>query len=79
MEKADGEIIVLTDIDCIYQKNWLRRINEIFQNEKYNVITSHALPYSNQKNSLAELKKMKTLLKIISKNYTAKYSKEKKN
>ncbi len=53
-EKAEGDIIVLSDIDCLYQKNWLKRINEIFQNEKINVITSYILPFPSQNNSLAE-------------------------
>lgn len=54
LNHISGDIIVLTDIDCIYQKKWLKRINEIFQNIKHNVITSYALPFPNQKKSLAE-------------------------
>ncbi|MFW9987570.1 MAG: glycosyltransferase [Candidatus Odinarchaeota archaeon] len=49
-----SDIIILSDIDCIYQTNWLRRINEIFQDQKYNIITGLYLPFPNQKNSLAE-------------------------
>ena len=54
LNQTTGDIIVLTDIDCIYQKNWLRKINKIFQNKKYNVITSHFLPFPNQNSPLAE-------------------------
>jgi len=54
LKESDGDIIILTDIDCIYQKNWLNKINEIFQNKKYNVITGYHLPFQESKSSLAE-------------------------
>jgi len=54
LNQTTGDIIVLTDIDCLYQKNWLRKINKIFQNKKYNIITSHFLPFPNQNSPLAE-------------------------
>jgi len=54
LKEADGDIIVITDIDCVYQKNWLSRINEIFQDEKYNVITGSFIPYQDRENSLVE-------------------------
>lgn len=59
LKYINGELIILTDIDCIYQKNWLRKINEIFQNKKYNIITSSYLPYQNRKSSLAEFNNIK--------------------
>ncbi len=59
LSEAEGDIIVLTDIDCVYQKNWLRTINEIFQNKNYNVITGLYLPFSDRKNSLAEFNRIK--------------------
>jgi len=59
LKHVEGDIIVITDIDCIYQKNWLSRINEIFQDKKYNVITGLYLPYSECKSSLAEFNKIK--------------------
>jgi len=60
LKEVDGDIIIITDIDCIYRKNWLNRINEIFQNKKYNVITSHALPYQWRKNALAEFNRIRS-------------------
>ena len=54
LKEADGDIIVLTDIDCIFFKEWLSKINEIFQNKKYNVITGTAFPFQDRNNSLAE-------------------------
>lgn len=54
LKLIDGDIIVLTDIDCIYQKNWLRKINSIFQDSKHNVITGSTLPFPESHNSLAE-------------------------
>ncbi|MEE9379171.1 MAG: glycosyltransferase family 2 protein [Candidatus Lokiarchaeia archaeon] len=66
LKEVDGDIIVLTDIDCIYQVNWLTRINEIFQNRKINVITSYALPFPNQKSSLAEYNNIKYGYNLVS-------------
>ncbi len=54
LKETDGDIIVLTDIDCLYQKKWLTRINEIFQDKKYNIITSNVLPFPGQNKSLSE-------------------------
>lgn len=54
-----GDIIVLTDIDCVYQKNWLSKINETFQNSKYNVITGLYLPFHDRNTSLAEYNRIK--------------------
>lgn len=54
LQDLEGDIIILTDIDCIYQKNWLKKINKIFQASKYNVITGLYLPFLNIKTSLAE-------------------------
>ncbi len=58
LKEVDGDIIILTDIDCVYQKNWLSKINKIFQNEKYNVITGLYLPFPDRKNSLAEFNRI---------------------
>jgi len=54
LKEIDGDIIIITDIDCIYPKNWLSKINDIFQDKKHNVITSLYLPYESRKGSLAE-------------------------
>lgn len=54
LEHVKGDIIVITDIDCIYQKVWLSKINNLFQNQKYNVITGSFLPYPDRSSSLAE-------------------------
>ncbi len=59
LKQVEGEIIILTDIDCVYYKNWLRKINEIFQNKKYNVITGLYLPFPERNNSLAEYNRIK--------------------
>ena len=59
LKEVEGDIIVLTDIDCTYQKNWLSNINEIFQNEKYNVITGFYLPFPDGKNSFSEFNRIK--------------------
>lgn len=54
LEKVEGDIIILTDIDCKYQRNYLEKINNIFQKQKCNVITGSVLPYQENKNSLGE-------------------------
>lgn len=59
LQHVDGDIIVLTDIDCVYQKDWLTKINNIFQNTKYNVITGLYLPFPDRSNSLAEFNRIK--------------------
>lgn len=59
LSDVDGDIIIITDIDCIYPKHWLGRINEIFQDKKINVITGLYLPYQEQKNSLAEVNRIR--------------------
>lgn len=56
---VEGDIIVLTDIDCIYQKNWLSKITKIFENHKYNVITGLYLPFNDRTTSLAEYNRIK--------------------
>lgn len=66
LKEVDGDIIVLTDIDCIYQENWLLRINEIFHNSNINVITSYALPFPDQKSSLAEYNNIKYGYNLVS-------------
>ncbi len=58
LKGVTGDIIVLTDIDCVYQKNWLSSINKIFQNQHYNVITGLYLPFPDGKNSLAEFNRI---------------------
>ena len=66
LKEAEGDIIVLTDIDCVYQRNWLNKINEIFQNKIYNIITGLYLPFPNRKNSLAEFNRIKMGNNLIS-------------
>jgi len=66
IREVDGEIIVLTDIDCIFPKDWLERINEIFQNSENNVITGYHLPFESDKSSLAEYLRIQSGYKIIS-------------
>lgn len=65
LEKVNGDIIVITDIDCIYQKDWLSRVNEIFQDKKYNVITGLYFPFPNIKNSLTEFVNIKQASNLI--------------
>ena len=45
LKEVQGEIIIITDVDCIYPKDWLNRINEKFQKKKINVITSFGIQY----------------------------------
>ncbi len=59
LEYIDGEIIIITDVDCIYPKHWLNSINEIFQDRKINVITGLNLPYQLLTNSLAEFNRIR--------------------
>ena len=59
LEYIDGEIIIITDVDCIYQKHWLSRINEIFQDRKINVITGSNLPFQHLTTSLAEFNRIR--------------------
>lgn len=66
LKYVDGDIIVITDIDCIYQQNWLSKINEIFQNNKYNVITGLYLPFPDSNNTLGEFNKIKHGYSLIS-------------
>ena len=66
LEKADGDIIVITDVDCIYPKHWLRKINEIFQKKKVNVITGFNLPYQYLVNSLGEFNRIRIGYKLVS-------------
>jgi len=54
LKHVKGDIMIITDIDCIYQKNWLYKINEYFQNPKYNVITGSYFPYPHRTTALAE-------------------------
>ncbi|MHA1696612.1 MAG: glycosyltransferase [Candidatus Helarchaeota archaeon] len=54
LQLVKGDIIIITDIDCIYQKNWLSKINKHFQNPKYKVITGPYFPYPDRNTSLAE-------------------------
>ncbi len=54
LKEAQGEIIIITDADSIYPNDWLKRINEIFQNKKYNVITGNRFPFQDRKSVLAE-------------------------
>lgn len=56
LNHSKGQIIVLTDIDCIFNENWLELINKIFQEKEINVATSGTLPFHNRKSSLAEYK-----------------------
>lgn len=65
LKEIDGEIIILTDIDCLFHENWLKRINEIFQNEKYNVITGWHLPFKGDNSSLAEYLRIISAYKIV--------------
>ncbi len=59
LKYIDGEIIIITDVDCIYPKCWLSKINEIFQDEKINIITGLNLPYQHSTNSLAEFNRIR--------------------
>ncbi len=54
LKEAEGDIIVLTDIDCIYPKSWLITLNNFFQNKTYNVVTSSFLPFQQRKKVLTE-------------------------
>ena len=65
LKEVDGDIIVITDVDCVYQKNWLSRINEIFQDKKFNVISGSFLPFQDRKNSLAEFNRIRHGTAII--------------
>ncbi len=65
LEKVDGDIIIITDVDCIYPTYWLRKINDIFQNEKINVITGLNLPYQHLVNSLAEFNRIRVGYKLV--------------
>ncbi len=60
-----GDIIVITDVDCVYPKDWLRKINEIFQDKTINVITGFHLPYRDSENSLAEYNRIKSGYNIV--------------
>lgn len=60
LKQVKGDIIILTDVDCVYNANWLSKINEIFQNKKYNVITGLYFPFPEIKNSLAEYNRITT-------------------
>jgi len=60
LKQVEGDIIILSDVDCVYNANWLSKINEIFQNKKYNVITGLYFPFPEIKNSLAEYNRIKT-------------------
>ena len=66
LKEVEGDIIVLTDIDCVYQRNWLNKINEIFQNKKHNIITGLYLPFPDRKNPLAEYNRIKIGNNLIS-------------
>lgn len=68
--EVEGDIIVITDVDCVYQKNWLSRINEIFQDKKSNVITGSFLPFQDRKNSLAEFNRIRHGTAIINNKHT---------
>lgn len=65
LEYADGDILIITDVDCIYPRHWLRKINEIFQDKKINVITGLNLPYKDRLNSLAEFTRIRSGYKLI--------------
>lgn len=65
LAKADGDIIILTDVDCVYPKNWLKKINQIFQNTKINVITGSYLPFQHVKNALAEFNRIRGGYKLV--------------
>ena len=65
IEILDGDIIIITDVDCIYPKHWLSRINEIFQDEKINVITGLNLPFQHHTNSLAEFNRIRVGHKLV--------------
>ncbi len=59
LKETDGDIIIITDVDCIYRPNWLKRINEIFQDNKINLITSFGMPYLENESSFAEYNKIR--------------------
>ena len=65
LENATGDILIITDVDCIYPKDWLTKINNIFEDEKVNVITSLNLPYKDVDNSLAEFNRIKLGYNLI--------------
>lgn len=59
LKKASGDIIIITDVDCIYPNDWLSKINKIFQDREINVITSLNLPYDERYNSLSEFNRIR--------------------
>lgn len=59
LELVEGDIIIITDVDCIYPKQWLRNINEIFQDKRINIITGLNLPYQHITNSLVEFNRIR--------------------
>ena len=65
LDKADGDILVITDVDCIYPINWLSKINEIFQDKSINVITGGSLPYNHLTNALAEYNRIRAGYNLI--------------
>ena len=65
LDKVSGDIIVITDVDCIYPEDWLRKINEKFQNEEINVITGLNLPYKFREGVLVEYNKIKVGYNLI--------------
>lgn len=46
---STGEILAFTDDDCMVQKNWLKYINQSFQNEKIDLVFGRTLPYKKTK------------------------------
>ena len=49
IENADSEIIVMTDIDCIPDKNWFKRITDPFKDKKIDVVAGfYKMTYTNK-------------------------------
>ncbi len=54
LNEVTGDVIILIDIDFIHTNYFLKEINEIFQNRKYNVLNYKFFPYKNINSSLSE-------------------------
>ena len=48
-----GDIIIFTDMDCIFKSDYLENYRKIFQNDKINVVAGRTQPYPNENNIYA--------------------------
>lgn len=48
-KRAKGEIIVVSDADAIFEKNWLENILKVFENKKLMLVGGTVLPTGNSK------------------------------